>query len=212
MDNIGLLLHKLTKYQTLLANVNNSQKQEVYRQKIAFYNNKMKQIGIEQQNLNSLNNLVGGELYNTTDLLQRLTSYLPPQDDKDAQKKAKEIEQKITEADDVVKQIEQNYQKILDTIKDVITKLEKEISSRGKGTCPNVESAKTQLDTLKENLTELNNKMNKNPFNEVLKSTDETEDDEKDRSSKAAVAALSNQPSPSSSKKRTGFFGKLVNK
>jgi len=204
MDNIGLLLHKLTKYQTLLANVSDSQKQEVYRQKIAFYNNKMTQIGIEQQNLNSLNNLVGGEPYDTKDLLQRLTSSLPSQDDNVAQRKATEIEQKIKEADGVVNQIENNYKNILDTIKDVIKKLENEIGSRGKGTCPNVESAKTQLDDLKVKLTGLNERMGKKHFNEVLKSTGETED----RSHTAAASALNLQ---SQKEKGKGREGKRIN-
>ena len=59
-NNVGLLLNKFTKYQTLLANTHNSQKINVYRQKIKFYENKMTKLRVNQENLDGLNKLVGG--------------------------------------------------------------------------------------------------------------------------------------------------------
>lgn len=59
-ENIGSLLHKLTKYQTLNANCGSPSKSVVYNQKIAYYSNKLNQMGISSNNINQVGNLIGG--------------------------------------------------------------------------------------------------------------------------------------------------------
>lgn len=59
-ENIGSLLHKLTKYQTLNANCGSPSKSAVYNQKIAYYSNKLNQMGISSNNINQVGNLIGG--------------------------------------------------------------------------------------------------------------------------------------------------------
>jgi len=59
-ENIGSLLHKLTKYQTLNANCGSPAKSAVYDQKIAYYSNKLNQMGISSNNINQVGNLIGG--------------------------------------------------------------------------------------------------------------------------------------------------------
>lgn len=64
--NIGVLLHKLTKYQTLLANTNASDKISVYTQKINEYQNKLERLGVNHSTLNQMGGLVGGDKYSDT--------------------------------------------------------------------------------------------------------------------------------------------------
>ncbi len=61
-ENIGVLLHKLTKYQTLLSNTSSHQKRDIYNQKINSYSNKLNKIGVNQRNINQLGGLIGGVL------------------------------------------------------------------------------------------------------------------------------------------------------
>ncbi len=61
-ENIGVLLHKLTKYQTLLSNTNSHQKRAIYNQKINSYSNKLNKIGVNQRNINQLGGLIAGAL------------------------------------------------------------------------------------------------------------------------------------------------------
>ena len=167
-NNMGLLLHKLTKYQTLHANTDDMNKKSVYQQKIEYYNNKMTQIGIERQNLNNLNNLVGGEVYNTQDLLVRLTSGLPSRDDKEAKDKETELNKKIDESEKLLGTINSHYNNIIDTIHDVMTKLQEEIQKRGSGTCPNIEEAKKKLEILHKNLETLSTETGQQKFMEKI--------------------------------------------
>jgi hypothetical protein len=60
MDNVGLLMHKLTKYQTLFAHGTDKQKKKVYGQKVEYYTQKLSDLGISKNNLNKLNKLSGG--------------------------------------------------------------------------------------------------------------------------------------------------------
>jgi chromosome segregation ATPase len=59
-ENIGVLLHKLTKYQTLLSNTGSHQKKDIYNQKINSYSQKLNKIGVNQSNINQLGGLIGG--------------------------------------------------------------------------------------------------------------------------------------------------------
>jgi hypothetical protein len=58
--NIGVLLHKLTKYQTLLANCDSSHKASIYNQKISQYSNKLNRMGVSQSNIRQMGGLIGG--------------------------------------------------------------------------------------------------------------------------------------------------------
>lgn len=59
-ENMGVLLHKLTKYQTLLANCGTPSKSAIYNQKIDYYSNKLNNMGVSQNNLKNMRNLIGG--------------------------------------------------------------------------------------------------------------------------------------------------------
>jgi len=59
-ENMGVLLHKLTKYQTLLSNCGAPSKAAVYNQKIDYYSNKLNSMGVSQNNLKNMRNLIGG--------------------------------------------------------------------------------------------------------------------------------------------------------
>ena len=59
-ENIGVLLHKLTKYQTLLNNTSVHGKTDIYSQKINSYSQKLNKIGVNQNNINQLGGLIGG--------------------------------------------------------------------------------------------------------------------------------------------------------
>jgi DNA repair ATPase RecN len=59
-ENMGVLLHKLTKYQTLLSNCGAPSKAAVYNQKIDYYSNKLNGAGVSQNNIRNMRNLIGG--------------------------------------------------------------------------------------------------------------------------------------------------------
>jgi chromosome segregation ATPase len=69
-ENIGVLLHKLTKYQTLLSNTGSYEKKNIYSQKINSYSQKLNKIGVNQNNINQLGGLIGGD--DQTELQERL--------------------------------------------------------------------------------------------------------------------------------------------
>ena len=58
--NIGNLLHKLTKYQTLMANTNSNQNRKTYQEKINIYSNKLHTMGINNKTLAGMSELIGG--------------------------------------------------------------------------------------------------------------------------------------------------------
>lgn len=59
-ENMGVLLHKLTKYQTLLSNCGAPAKSAIYNQKIDYYSRKLNSMGVSQNNLRNVRNLIGG--------------------------------------------------------------------------------------------------------------------------------------------------------
>lgn len=62
-ENVGVLLHKLTKYQTLLANSNQNSKMSTYRQKINQYTSKLENLGVNRSTLTQIGGLAGGADY-----------------------------------------------------------------------------------------------------------------------------------------------------
>lgn len=50
-ENIGILLHKFTKYQTLLANSKSKEMDKIYNEKIKYYRNKLEKLGINHSTL-----------------------------------------------------------------------------------------------------------------------------------------------------------------
>jgi hypothetical protein len=58
-ENIGLMLHKLTKYETLQAG-GAQDKKDFYSQKAKYYRNKLSKIGIDNQNLDNISNVIHG--------------------------------------------------------------------------------------------------------------------------------------------------------
>jgi chromosome segregation ATPase len=66
-ENMGVLLHKLTKYQTLLANCGVPAKSAIYNQKIDYYSKKLNHMGVSQTNLKNMRNLIGGMPENVSD-------------------------------------------------------------------------------------------------------------------------------------------------
>jgi hypothetical protein len=71
--NIGLLLHKLTKYQTLQAHNDVSEKASLYEQKINYYKSKLEDLGIDKDNLNNLGGVISGGA-ESAELLEKLVN------------------------------------------------------------------------------------------------------------------------------------------
>ena len=67
-ENVGVLLHKLTKYQTLLANSHENSKMSTYRQKINQYTSKLENLGVDRSTLTQ----IGGLVDNYDDVLKGL--------------------------------------------------------------------------------------------------------------------------------------------
>ena len=59
-ENVGFLLHKLTKYQTLHSNSRSNEKRSLYQQKIGQYMNKLEACGADKETLNQMGGLIGG--------------------------------------------------------------------------------------------------------------------------------------------------------
>ncbi len=59
-ENVGFLLHKLTKYQTLHSNSRSNEKRSLYQQKISQYMNKLEACGADKETLNQMGGLIGG--------------------------------------------------------------------------------------------------------------------------------------------------------
>ena len=161
MDNVGFLLHKLTKYQTLLANVNDAKKKNVYKQKIAFYNDKMTQLGVDQQNLNNLNNLVGGDydkeivgkVQTITNTLLAKLAQTPSEESAEEKKNSEAITKQINDASEKIDQITKSYANIIDTLKKVIddiTQIDETQIHTGK--CVPLEGIITELTALNSKL------------------------------------------------------------
>lgn len=111
MDNVGLLMHKLTKYQTLYAHGADKQKKKVYEQKVEYYTQKLSDLGISKNNLHKLNKLSGG----TTDASGTTTP--EKVDEKEGEKEGEKKVELITElavADekDITKKIDDTIQEI----------------------------------------------------------------------------------------------------
>jgi len=71
-ENVGVLLHKLTKYQTLLANSNENSKMSTYRQKINQYTSKLENLGVDKSTLTQIGGLAGGADANYDKVLKDL--------------------------------------------------------------------------------------------------------------------------------------------
>ena len=117
MDNVGLLMHKLTKYQTLYAHGSDKQKKKVYGQKVEYYTQKLSDLGISKNNLHKLNKLSGGgKDASGNEILEK-------EGEKEAEKKVElDTEPAAAEPDekDISKQIE-------DTIRDIKSKMDTKV-------------------------------------------------------------------------------------
>ena len=88
-ENMGVLLHKLTKYQTLLANCGAPSKAAVYNQKIDYYSRKLNGMGVSQNNIKSMRNLIGG---------------VGSQEEEAREEQIRELDRLMTEADQTQQQ------------------------------------------------------------------------------------------------------------
>lgn len=125
--NVGVLLHKLTKYQTLLANSHEHSKMSTYRQKINQYTSKLENLGVDRSTLTQIGGLAGGVDYEKVlqDLIKIQTAKLQ------------------TRIGNLKTGISTNPQEISDiqtNIKDLL-KYKQNIDS-------NVQAAETKIDTL----------------------------------------------------------------
>jgi len=69
-ENIGLMLHKLTKYETLQAG-GSREKKDFYSQKAKYYRHKLSKLGIDNQNLDNISNVIhGGTIPNLTEFVK----------------------------------------------------------------------------------------------------------------------------------------------
>ena len=154
-NNVGLLLHKFTKYQTLLANTNDSQKINIYRQKITFYKNKMTELGVNQENLNSLNKLVGGDPGSLmlTNLQQKLNKPL-----QNTQKRACESSYELGDilVNTNIINIKKNFNSIIDILKSLNTEIQTKITQQGPTKCPELPNALDKISNLYKQINEFN--------------------------------------------------------
>ncbi len=157
MDNIGQLLHKLTKYQTLYGSVTNESKRLIYNQKINHYKQQLEKAGIDQNNINGVQNLVGGAFYKT-DADNILAGLVKTQksSEKEQTKKTTDINQKIINANVIINKIKKNYDNTIETIKYIIKNIEEKISNRGSAPASDVlPGILKQIKQLETTLTDL---------------------------------------------------------
>jgi hypothetical protein len=158
MDNIGQLLHKLTKYQTLYGFVTNESKRLIYNQKINYYKQQLEKAGIDQNNINGVQNLVGGVAYekDANNILLKLTQ--TQQSQKSSEKEQTEINQSIQKATTIIDNIEQNYTNTIDTIKYIIEKIEGKIKSGSEPAASVLPGILKEIKKLETKLTNLKKK------------------------------------------------------
>lgn len=145
MDNVGLLMHKLTKYQTLYAHGTDKQKKKVYGQKVEYYTQKLSDLGISKNNLHKLNKLSGGGK-------DASGNEIPEKEgEKEGEKKVElDTEPAAAEPDekDISKQIE-------DTIRDIKKKIDtneqqKKLDTEVKEVAAEIRSVSSSYGTIKQ--------------------------------------------------------------
>jgi hypothetical protein len=157
MSNIGQLLHKLTKYQSLYDFVADKSKRSMYSQKIAYYKQQLQQAGIDQNNINGVQNLVGGNVYTeeANTLITRLFPTEPTELSEDHKQKIESVTTKITEASTKIDTISSTYSDIFETITYIIDQIKDKMKTSG-----HVPISQISGDIL-EKLTNLEGKINK---------------------------------------------------
>jgi hypothetical protein len=133
MSNIGQLLHKLTKYQSLYGFVADESKRAMYSQKIAYYKQQLQQAGIDQNNINGVQNLVGGEPYTTEadNLINRLFPTESKELSGDHAEEIKKVTAKITDASNKIDKISSTYSDIFQTITYIINQIKEKMKTSG---------------------------------------------------------------------------------
>lgn len=138
MDNVGLLMHKLTKYQTLYAHGDDKSKKKVYGQKINYYTQKLTDMGMSEKNLAELGRLTGGAV--TEDITANIRKAVETLQQKlketseSQTKKQEEVNNRVVTASKELETVKTNY---LDIVNDVVNL---------------VTTVKTQLDGLAQEL------------------------------------------------------------
>ena len=133
MSNIGQLLHKLTKYQSLYGFVADESKRAIYSRKIAYYKQQLQQAGIDQNNINGIQNLVGGDPYRSEadNLINRLFPQEPTELSGDHAGEIKKVTDKITDASDKIDKISSTYSDIFQTITYIINQIKEKMKTSG---------------------------------------------------------------------------------
>ena len=138
-ENIGSLLHKLTKYQTLNSNCGSPAKSAIYNQKIAYYSNKLNQMGISSNNINQVGNLIGGTKAgdSISSLIQLQTQRIKDKlagrtplsstDLTSYDSKVSEVENEVSIAKGKYETMIQEFVKVLRVLIEQLMELEKEI-------------------------------------------------------------------------------------
>lgn len=177
MSNIGQLLHKLTKYQSLYGFVANESKRAVYSQKIAYYKQQLQQAGIDQNNINGVQNLVGGVVYQkeateiTDNILARLAKLARTPESSEEEKKTQgDVDAAILNAEISIKEIKQNYDDTMETVRKIIYDIEEKIKIDGAKPAASVlPDILTKIKTLETQLSELKTHTSKDKFSDNMR-------------------------------------------
>ncbi len=124
MDNVGLFMHKLTKYQTLYAHGTDADKKKVYGQKINYYTEKLTNMGMSKSNLAELGRLTGGAVtdditVNIKKAVETLRKKLE-ESSKSQEQKQKEVSDKVVKASDELEKVKTNYLDIVDNVVNMV--------------------------------------------------------------------------------------------
>lgn len=176
MDNVGLLMHKLTKYQTLYAHGTDKDKKKVYGQKINYYTQKLTNMGMSKSNLAELGRLTGGAITdditaNITNAVETLRKKLE-ETSKSQEEKQKEVSERVKKAGDDLETVKTNYSGIVDNVINIVTTVKKQLDKLA----TEVEGVKDiavtgipeTVDTLIKHTEELYKLVNEKEFNKLV--------------------------------------------
>lgn len=166
-ENVGMLLHKLTKYQTLLGGNGTSEKSSVYRQKINQYEYKLKNLGLSEDNLRQMGGMIGGDKFSDTlkgliaDQSNRIKNKISelnsgvPQDTSGLNQKVDEVSTLITIATGKYSDTIKNLVELIRTLLGELVKLEQIISTLGTPAGVDLTVITTSIENIKNQLATL---------------------------------------------------------
>ena len=171
MSNIGQLLHKLTKYQSLYGFVADDGKKALYSQKIAYYKQQLQQAGIDQNNINGVQNLVGGDVYKQGDkITENILAKLAKTPTASSDKEEKELFTAISKAEKSIEDIRMNYDNTLETVRKIISDIQNKILTHGAQPVASVlPDILSKIKKLESDLSELKSHTSQEKFSDNMR-------------------------------------------